>query len=314
VFLKEYMVISRSKSSMIPDLSISEIRSNNNSQIEKIYSKIIELKRSMEELKEGLEEGNLVFISSDLWRTGEEIILVRPNEDKEKDHRTGDNPKLDGWNFPQKLGRWFSSHAGGDDSANRKQRIDKDGHLFLRGHQSRVYDEYENYNTKVIFSFIPDDNFPNGDNGDNHALQIKRRSRHNYKIPPKKNAFGGYGIYIQKDEIKAKREVVHGNDEEIGEKKKLPKEIVLNKPHRCKYNIRDEEKDGKTVVRLTVEIDWFDNEGFLPVLDVYDNNPKEQMIDKQKFLEKGSMGYWRIDGKGEVQLYDIEIYDLDKSL
>jgi hypothetical protein len=307
-------MVLRPKSSMIPDLSMGGIgASASNLQIEKIYEKIIELKRSIEELKEGLEEGKLVFISQDLWRTREEIILVHPNESKQKDHRTGDNPKLDGWNFPQKLGRWFSSHAGGDDSANRKQKIDKNGHLFLQGHQSRVYDEYENYNTKVIFSFIPDYNFPNGDNP---ALQIKRRSRHNYKHPPNKNAFGGYGIYIEKDSIKAKREVVHGGEntnQQIGEKENLPQEIVLNKPHRCRYCIQDEEKDGKTVVRLTVWLDWFDNKGFVQVLDVYDNNPKEQMIDKQKFLE-GSMGYWRIDGKGEVQLYDIEIYDLDKSL
>ena len=64
--------------------------------------------------------------------------------------------------------------------------------------------------------------FPNGHNGDNHALQIEKRySRHQYKTPPKKNAFGGYGIYIMKDSIKAKREVVHGGknaNQQIGEK------------------------------------------------------------------------------------------------
>ena len=56
------MVVSRPKSSTIPDLSIGEIVTyNNNSQIEKIGNKIIELKKSIEELKEGLEEGKTYF-------------------------------------------------------------------------------------------------------------------------------------------------------------------------------------------------------------------------------------------------------------
>jgi hypothetical protein len=89
------------------------------------------------------------------------------------------------------------------------------------------------------------------------------------------------------------------------------KELSLNTWYKTRYQVKDTQDNGDTVVQFTRWIDYDDGNGYVMVFQGTHRSPKDYYLDKAKFMEK-SMFWIRLNGSGEIAIKDLKIWDLDE--
>jgi hypothetical protein len=181
--------------------------------------------------------------------------------------------------------------AAGED---RKVTIDGQGHCNISGDRVRIYALYNNYDSVLSLTLKP--NFEEDD--DDADCSLKLRSRHQ-ESNPKKNRFGGYGLSISLSEVKCKRENFHNNHTTLGSK-----DLSESLQNDREYGVRFTCKDAGSKVNLMGEIDY--GNGFIKVLNVDDNNPKDYMVDRQLYDDKSYL-WIRNNGMGDITVKDVKL-------
>jgi hypothetical protein len=183
--------------------------------------------------------------------------------------------------------------------------IDGNGNCTITGDRRRIYCYYNNYNSILTLTLIP--NFKSS--GDDCSLKL--RSRHNESgqtcsggSPLDGNRFGGYGFALSAGGWDSKREPTHNCHDEV-KKGNYPNNLVNGKPVKIRHTVKDE--GGK--VHQIGEIDYLDGNGFHKVMDIFDDSPKSWMVDKNLYAQKSY--FWiRNNGSGSITVREVTLEPL----
>lgn len=183
--------------------------------------------------------------------------------------------------------------------------FDGKGNVTIKGDRKRLYHYYNNYNATLTCTLVP--HFVT----DSDDCSLKMRSRHNEPgktcsggSPLDGNRFGGYGFSIGRKTWDSKREPTHNcHDESKGGS--LPKPLENDKPVILRQTVKDE--NGK--VHQIGEIDYMDGQGFIKLMDRFDDNPEAWMVDKAKYEQRS---YFWIRNNGSSSSITISNVKLER--
>jgi|SRR5687768_6759523 len=174
---------------------------------------------------------------------------------------------------------------------NREMHIDGEGNGFQTGARGRQYIYVNNYNASMELWYTPNSSIDN--------LSLRIRSRHN-EGGSCGNAFGGYGLVIEKNLLEFGDETCHdgGTHRGFGDTPINPR-LVDGQEYIIKFSVFD------VTNGVQLQCHFWENNAWVLKGQATDTNPSSAMKDKELYMEKSY--FWVRTNNENGQPEDVKL-------